>query len=186
MPLEEKDCAATYKILILGENSVGKTAILNSLVGRDFKSSVLPTSGKPFGLLPQKHIIIWALDAWIYCNDHSDIWQNIYEICENRQYFQRVVLVPFLLFIPYLWNILSFLNHLNFSIATLYTRRSYTSSFSTPKQAHCLLAYVQVSTLLKRSSRSMERLCSLSYGEGYQFFFRIVQLVIELFCIFLW
>lgn len=48
MPLEEKDCAATYKILILGENSVGKTAILNSLVGRDFKSSVLPTSGKPF------------------------------------------------------------------------------------------------------------------------------------------
>lgn len=50
MPLEEKDCAATYKILILGENSVGKTAILNSLVGRDFKSSVLPTSGKPFGV----------------------------------------------------------------------------------------------------------------------------------------
>ncbi|PVD23035.1 hypothetical protein C0Q70_16297 [Pomacea canaliculata] len=48
MPLEEKDCAATYKILILGENSVGKTAILNSLVGRDFKSSVLPTSGVDF------------------------------------------------------------------------------------------------------------------------------------------
>lgn len=59
MPLEEKDCAATYKILILGENSVGKTAILNSLVGRDFKSSVLPTSGKPFGVSFHRNTLLF-------------------------------------------------------------------------------------------------------------------------------
>lgn len=37
---------ATYKVLVLGETSVGKTALINCLVGREFQTSMLPTVGK--------------------------------------------------------------------------------------------------------------------------------------------
>lgn len=65
MPLDEKDCATTYKVLIVGEHSVGKTALLNKLMGREFRTSMLPTIGVDFvkkifevdGALVQ--LIIW-------------------------------------------------------------------------------------------------------------------------------
>lgn len=39
---------ATYKVLVLGETSVGKTALINCLVGREFQTSMLPTVGVDF------------------------------------------------------------------------------------------------------------------------------------------
>lgn len=45
MPLCDADCAAIYKVLILGDASVGKTALLRSLTGRDFQAKLLPTIG---------------------------------------------------------------------------------------------------------------------------------------------
>ena len=50
MPLDESDCAATYKVLILGEHSVGKTALLNRLMGREFRVSMMPTIGQYWNL----------------------------------------------------------------------------------------------------------------------------------------
>eukprot|EP00106_Octopus_bimaculoides_P012937 XP_014780379.1 PREDICTED: ras-related protein Rab-13-like isoform X1 [Octopus bimaculoides] len=39
---------ASYKVLVLGETCVGKTALINCLVGREFRSSMLPTIGVDF------------------------------------------------------------------------------------------------------------------------------------------
>jgi len=46
MPLVEEDCTVSYKILIIGDTTVGKTAILRALVGRDFQERTRPTVGK--------------------------------------------------------------------------------------------------------------------------------------------
>ncbi|XP_048249987.1 ras-related protein Rab-13-like [Haliotis rufescens] len=48
MPLGEKDCLASYKVLVVGETSVGKTALINNLVGREFRESMVPTIGVDF------------------------------------------------------------------------------------------------------------------------------------------
>ncbi|XP_070194200.1 ras-related protein Rab-8B-like isoform X2 [Littorina saxatilis] len=48
MPLDESDCAATYKVLVVGEHSVGKTALLNRLMNREFRVSMMPTIGVDF------------------------------------------------------------------------------------------------------------------------------------------
>ncbi|KAL4225342.1 Calcium release activated channel regulator [Mactra antiquata] len=48
MPLLEKDCDATYKVLILGDASVGKTALLRCLTGKEFHDRLLPTIATDF------------------------------------------------------------------------------------------------------------------------------------------
>lgn len=48
MPLTDFDCAATYKILVLGDTTVGKSSILRTLVGKDFVNKTLPTVGIDF------------------------------------------------------------------------------------------------------------------------------------------
>ncbi|KAK3715913.1 hypothetical protein RRG08_043928 [Elysia crispata] len=48
MPLSIEDCAATYKVLILGDDTVGKSALLDSLVGRTFRETMYPTIGVDF------------------------------------------------------------------------------------------------------------------------------------------
>lgn len=45
MPLTDIDYAATYKILILGDTTVGKSSLLRCLVGKDFMCKTLPTVG---------------------------------------------------------------------------------------------------------------------------------------------
>ena len=56
MPLDESHCAVTYKVLVLGDYSVGKTALLRSLTGEDFKQDLRPTVGKKLTL---RKIAIW-------------------------------------------------------------------------------------------------------------------------------
>lgn len=46
MPLSENDCAATYKVLIVGDAYVGKTALLRCLMGYEFAPQSRPTVGK--------------------------------------------------------------------------------------------------------------------------------------------
>ena len=46
MPLDSSHCAATYKILVLGDASVGKSALLRRLMGREFQERLYPTIGK--------------------------------------------------------------------------------------------------------------------------------------------
>ncbi|XP_060551630.1 uncharacterized protein LOC132713160 [Ruditapes philippinarum] len=48
MPLSDADCVATYKILMLGDSSVGKSALLRCLSGRDFQDKLLPTIAPDF------------------------------------------------------------------------------------------------------------------------------------------
>lgn len=48
MPLDESHCAVTYKVLVLGDFSVGKTALLRSLTGEDFHQDMRPTVGVDF------------------------------------------------------------------------------------------------------------------------------------------
>ncbi|CAL1538100.1 unnamed protein product [Lymnaea stagnalis] len=48
MPLQESDCAVTYKVLIIGDHAVGKTSLLSSLTNRGFQERVLPTVGVDF------------------------------------------------------------------------------------------------------------------------------------------
>ncbi|XP_076081990.1 ras-related protein Rab-8A-like [Mytilus galloprovincialis] len=48
MPLTDSDCAATYKILVLGDTTVGKSSILRTLTGKDFVNKTLPTVGIDF------------------------------------------------------------------------------------------------------------------------------------------
>ncbi|KAK6178560.1 hypothetical protein SNE40_013322 [Patella caerulea] len=48
MPLVDRDCCASYKVLVLGEASVGKTALVNCLMGREFRESMVPTIGVDF------------------------------------------------------------------------------------------------------------------------------------------
>lgn len=45
MPLSETDCAATYKVLIVGDAFVGKTALLRCLMGYEFAPQSRPTVG---------------------------------------------------------------------------------------------------------------------------------------------
>lgn len=45
MPLLETDCAATYKVLIVGDAFVGKTALLRCLMGYEFAPQSRPTVG---------------------------------------------------------------------------------------------------------------------------------------------
>lgn len=56
MPLTDSDCAATYKILVLGDTTVGKSSILRTLTGKDFVNKTLPTVGKYFILINVKKI----------------------------------------------------------------------------------------------------------------------------------
>lgn len=48
MPLDRSHCAATYKILVLGDASVGKTALLKRLIGREFQERLYPTIATDF------------------------------------------------------------------------------------------------------------------------------------------
>ncbi|XP_012942416.1 ras-related protein Rab-10 [Aplysia californica] len=48
MPLEERNCAVTYKVLVLGHYSVGKTALLDNLTGHTFRDTMAPTVGVDF------------------------------------------------------------------------------------------------------------------------------------------
>ncbi|KAK6958773.1 ras-related protein Rab-1A [Biomphalaria glabrata] len=48
MPIAEKECAVTYKVLLVGDRSVGKTALLRSLSSQEFKEKSLPTVGPDF------------------------------------------------------------------------------------------------------------------------------------------
>ncbi|XP_076440729.1 ras-related protein Rab-13-like [Babylonia areolata] len=48
MPLTKDNCAVSYKVLILGTSGVGKTAILRSLMGREFITNTIPTVGEDF------------------------------------------------------------------------------------------------------------------------------------------
>ncbi|KAK0055772.1 ras-related protein Rab-1A [Biomphalaria pfeifferi] len=48
MPIAEKECAVTYKVLLVGDRSVGKTALLRSLSSQKFKEKSLPTVGPDF------------------------------------------------------------------------------------------------------------------------------------------
>lgn len=48
MPLSIEDCAVSYKVLILGDDSVGKSAILDCLMGRSFRENMYPTIGVDF------------------------------------------------------------------------------------------------------------------------------------------
>lgn len=46
MPLSDSDCAAKYKIMVLGNASVGKSSLLKCLLGKEFGECVLPTVGE--------------------------------------------------------------------------------------------------------------------------------------------
>lgn len=50
MPLVDNDCQASYKVLVLGDHTVGKTALLNRLMNQEFRTSMMPTCGKQRGL----------------------------------------------------------------------------------------------------------------------------------------
>ena len=45
MPLSDDDIAVKYKVLVLGDASVGKTALLRCLAGNDFSEKLWPTIG---------------------------------------------------------------------------------------------------------------------------------------------
>lgn len=48
MPLTDLDCAATYKILVLGDTTVGKSSLLKCLTGKEFEGKTRPTVGLDF------------------------------------------------------------------------------------------------------------------------------------------
>ncbi|BFZ26102.1 hypothetical protein BsWGS_29141 [Bradybaena similaris] len=48
MPTGEQDIEASYKVLVLGDQGVGKTSLLNSLMGKPFQDAVLPTVAMDF------------------------------------------------------------------------------------------------------------------------------------------
>ncbi|XP_060083310.1 ras-related protein Rab-13-like isoform X2 [Ylistrum balloti] len=48
MPLDEDACQATYKILIIGDASVGKTALLRTLISEPFQEKTRPTVALDF------------------------------------------------------------------------------------------------------------------------------------------
>lgn len=48
MPLDEDACQATYKILIIGDASVGKTALLRTLISEPFREKTRPTVALDF------------------------------------------------------------------------------------------------------------------------------------------
>ncbi|KAH9502174.1 Ras- protein Rab-1B [Bulinus truncatus] len=48
MPIVDKECAACYKVLVVGDRSVGKTALLRTLANLDFKEKPVPTVGLDF------------------------------------------------------------------------------------------------------------------------------------------
>lgn len=52
MPLSETDCAATYKVLIVGDAFVGKTALLRCLMGYEFAPQSRPTVAVDFVTKP--------------------------------------------------------------------------------------------------------------------------------------
>ena len=43
----DRQCDVTYKVLMLGDSGVGKTALLRHLTGKEFCSSHVSTIGKP-------------------------------------------------------------------------------------------------------------------------------------------
>lgn len=45
MPLTDLDCAATYKILVLGDTTVGKSSLLRCLTGQEFQGKIRRTIG---------------------------------------------------------------------------------------------------------------------------------------------
>lgn len=48
MPLTDNDCAATYKILVLGDTTVGKSSLLRCLTGKEFQDKSRPTVALDF------------------------------------------------------------------------------------------------------------------------------------------
>ena len=71
MPLSENDCAATYKVLIVGDAYVGKTALLRCLMGYEFAPQSRPTVGKTM-----KHFISKNYMK-LTCADVHDIILNL-------------------------------------------------------------------------------------------------------------
>ena len=45
MPLTDLDSAATYKILVLGDTTVGKSSLLRCLTGQEFQGKIRRTIG---------------------------------------------------------------------------------------------------------------------------------------------
>ncbi|KAL8625722.1 hypothetical protein ACOMHN_043997 [Nucella lapillus] len=65
MPLSKEHCKVAYKVLVLGVSGVGKTAFLNTLMGRQFKEYILPTVGKDFvSKIVEVDGALVAMDVW--------------------------------------------------------------------------------------------------------------------------
>ena len=63
MPLTDLDCAATYKILVLGDTTVGKSSLLRCLTGQEFQGKIRRTIGLYALLL--SIIIVYRIDGVI-------------------------------------------------------------------------------------------------------------------------
>ena len=61
MPLTDLDSAATYKILVLGDTTVGKSSLLRCLTGQEFQGKIRRTIGLYALLL--SIIIVYRIDG---------------------------------------------------------------------------------------------------------------------------